>query len=314
MITSFRRSYFFGRPKYRAKVKILSIGNLHSGGTGKTPLVLECADHLRRLNPVILSRGYRGLLSSCGGRVSLSSENGADHFGDEPWMMANRGQSPVYVGADRVRLVKWIEQDLPTSRLVILDDGFQHLRIARDVDIIVLRAEEKIENSFCLPLGDLREPLSAIQFAHAVVIVHGEADREGDSWVQWLKRLYPSVPYFFARRKGVKLHGTKGIPPEGERLLGFCGIAGPHRFEDQLKSIPGAAFLRGFPDHHSYSTQDIDALCQAAASAGAHLVTTEKDYFKLEKVFLSRNQSLFALRIGYEISEEFWYLLKELLE
>ena len=136
-ITYLRRRFHGRDKKYRSRLTIVCVGNVHSGGSGKTPLVLELVDHFASRAPVVLSRGYKGTASAAGARVDLASPTGPAVYGDEPWMLARRTGRPVYVGRDRVAQVKEIETQ-GESPLVVLDDGFQHLALQRKIDIVAL--------------------------------------------------------------------------------------------------------------------------------------------------------------------------------
>ncbi len=312
LVAKLRRKFWNNR-SYRSPLKIISIGNIHSGGSGKTPIVLECASRWKGKHPTILSRGYGGSLSATGARLDRNSAQGAVLFGDEPWLMARRTEVPIYIGRDRVQQVKAIEQGEPSCQLIILDDGFQHLRLARDADVVVIRAEASLSDSFCLPLGDLRESLCAVADADVVLLVRGEGEANLSEWKAWLQSKHPTIPFFVAKRARKEIWSMAGAPAQGTKFGAFCGIAAPERFIEDVESLSGSSFLRTFPDHHVYSTSEIDFLCRAAQETGTSLLTTEKDYFKLVEEFTRRQQPLFTLRIGYEISEDFWYFLENLL-
>ena len=132
-----RRSYYVSSRQYRSTLKIICVGNLHSGGSGKTPLVEAISKRFQLRSPVILSRGYLGTLSSEGAEIDRLMPNGSLLYGDEPWMLSQQQAGPVFISKKRVAGVKRIEKQYPNS-LVILDDGFQHLALGRDVDIICI--------------------------------------------------------------------------------------------------------------------------------------------------------------------------------
>lgn len=151
------------------QIPTISVGNLHSGGTGKTPLVIQIADHFSSKKPAILSRGYRAKLSSRGAKVDLGVNNGPALFGDEPWMMAQKAVASVYIGANRRQVLKSYQIE-ENHQLLILDDGFQHRQLNRGIDLVVIPGDEDPISSACLPAGTLREPLSSLKRASLVVI------------------------------------------------------------------------------------------------------------------------------------------------
>ncbi len=292
----------FVRPIYQPLIPVLCIGNIHSGGSGKTPLVAAVAERFPGV--AILSRGYRGRSESGGSWVNKESLDGPREFGDEPWMLSQLTGSPVLVGKDRVRSVQEVEKN---SKFVgaILDDGFQHLRLGRKLDLIAIDVERKLEDAYCLPLGELREPLSALGRAGGVVLTGVENKEREIIWRGFLSSRFPRVPVFSG-----KLSLKNWSLDPSTSVFGFCGIAGPNRFQNLLESHACVKGFRSFSDHHVYGQDDLEGILSAARSLQAVCVTTDKDYFKLRGRFEERGESLLSLRIGYELSEDFWYFLK----
>jgi len=291
---------------------VVCVGNIHSGGSGKTPLVIEIARHYENPGAVILSRGYRGTLSNQGASVNRESSNGAELFGDEPWMIANCLASPVYIGRERARVIKDIERHHPTS-VVILDDGFQHLALARDVDIVAINTDKNPCDTFCLPWGELREPLSALRSASAVVLLGETSGSPGvKQWGELVSQCAPTLEQFVAlrRNKGI-WNGENTIEPTAENtFVAFCGLAHHAGFESTVRRIPRATFVKGFPDHHSYGDSDIDFLIAERKRLGlSSFLTTDKDFFKVREAFRRRGEPLYSLRIEYVLPPEFWYFL-----
>lgn len=304
VITFFRRRWYPDYKRYYSRLPILCVGNIHSGGSGKSPLVAAIANHFSEV--AILSRGYRGQLESEGGLVDPAHTEGAARFGDEPWMLSQLMSAPIYVGKDRVRSVQGLERE-KKFRGVILDDGFQHLRLGRNLDLAVVSVSAKLSEAYCLPWGDLREPLSSLRFAHAVVLT-GEDQASERAWRQYLASRCPEVPVFTAKLtvEGI-FQGKNPAKPSGVAAA-FSGIAGPERFR---KSAGEVKWLRAFPDHHSYSDSDLRWILQEKRKVGAdYLLTTDKDFFKLIRRFQALGEAVFSMRIGYELSPEFWYFLE----
>ena len=243
---------------------VVSIGNLSVGGSGKTPFVLLLGDLLkaRGLKFDILSRGYG---RKTRGVALVDPAGSARDFGDEPLLLARRLNVPVIVGEDRHAAGIFAEQKFG-PQIHLLDDGFQHRALARDFDIVLVTPEDVRDR--LLPAGRLREPLSSLRRADAVVLTSG-ASREAFPLAQKL--------VWKARR---------GIVPTNmpARPVVFCGIARPQNFVAQLRTAgiePVAeAFFR---DHHAYGEQDVrDLLNLRQRSEADGFVTTEKDAVNLD--------------------------------
>jgi len=257
----------------RLRGKVISVGNLTVGGTGKTPMVLWLAEKFlaEGKRVAILSRGYRG-----SGGTS-----------DEIELMKHRLQGRVTfgIGKDRFAEGRRIEQQKPMD-VFLLDDGFQHLPLARDLDILMLDGSRKLKDQWLLPSGALREPISACRRADILVVTRKteRPDIEaGDA------RRY-SIFYVQTRLLGFRRHGEgTGLHHLSEISNGpffaFCGIGNPQAFFNDLSHwhvpVAGQSIFR---DHHRYTQADLRRLERAAQSAGAiGFVTTEKDAENLDK-------------------------------
>jgi tetraacyldisaccharide 4'-kinase len=273
-----RRERYAARPDLRRRLRrpVLSIGNLAVGGRGKTPLVASIARLLLEMgeHPAILSRGYArrdpvdGVVivrDPAGIRVDL------DRAGDEPLMLARQlpGAS-VLVCPDRYLAGRLAERHLGAT-VHVLDDGFQHLQLDRDIDIVLI-AREDVDDPVTLPLGRLREPLDTLIAADAIVTVdEGIEIRDNE----------PGIPVFHGRRiPGV----PEGIAP-GARVFAIAGIARPERFFDDVRRAGwDVAGVRAFRDHHRYSRRDVEAIVGEARRAGAGaILTTGKDDVRLRR-------------------------------
>ncbi len=274
---------------------VVSIGNLSVGGSGKTPLTIRLAELLTAegIAVDVLSRGY-GRISSTTERVDPSGD--ADRFGDEPLLIARRAKVPVFVGASRYQaglLAESASAESPTFHLPamhLLDDGFQHRQLARDVDIVVVHRTDFEER--LLPAGRLREPLSAMRRADFLALREEDADLEPR-----LHRLRVTAPILWMRRSLTtpeRLAGTTG------KVIAFCGIARPEEFFSALiaKNINVELALT-FADHHRYSRDDVNRLATAAREAHADaFVTTEKDAVRLDSSLLQVLESVAPLRVA----------------
>ena len=269
-----------------AGVPVISVGNITVGGTGKTPLVAWLATRLREAGmlPAVVSRGYagragRGPLVVSDGRGPLV---GPDWSGDEPFLLARMLPGvPVVVGADRPAAARRA-RDMG-AEVVLLDDGFQHRRLRRDLDLVLLDAGSPIGNGHLLPAGILREPPSSLARADAVVVTRCAPEGPPHALIDFVRRHRPGAPVIGAthRRDGwVDARGAAACAPD--RAVAFCGIAVPEGFHADLRA-EGVEILSGrsFPDHHRYAEHDLRALAELARRAGATLVTTEKDIVRL---------------------------------
>jgi tetraacyldisaccharide 4'-kinase len=267
-----RRERYARRPDLRRRLRrpVISVGNLAVGGRGKTPMVSSIARELLRMGerPAILTRGYARATPE-DGVVVVRDPQGmrADlaRAGDEPLMLARSlpGVS-VLVSSDRYLAGRLAEHQFDAT-VHVLDDGFQHLQLDRDVDIVMM-AREDIAHPLTLPAGRLREPLDTLVAADAIVAVDDDVVVEAGQ----------DVPVFRARR--VLTNPAPGVP-----AMAVAGIASPSRFFEDLRAagtIP--VKTRAFRDHQPYSRADLARICTEAKSAGAAIVvTTEKDYVRL---------------------------------
>lgn len=270
----------------RAPLPVISVGNLTVGGTGKTPLVVWIARHVLSLSrrPAIVSRGYGG--SAGKGPLLVSNGEGptcnSGVCGDEPLLLARTlAGVVVIVGSDRHAGARAAAE--AGADVVILDDGFQHRRLARDLDIVLLDASNPFGNYRLLPGGRLREPVSALRRADVVVITRS---RPGDRFgvIERVVRTHnPGAPILHSGHRRLGFFDAADRPvPRPDRALAFCGIGNPSRFrldlEEEGIEIVGFETRR---DHHRYSTAELDRLGRSAASAGATLVTTQKDRIRI---------------------------------
>lgn len=264
-------------PVRRLRYPVISIGNLSTGGSGKTPLTIALAKALteRGFQVDVLSRGY-GRFSSLPARVR--PDGTADEFGDEPLLIARETSLPVYVARQRFDAGQLAEADpLAISseyspKAHLLDDGFQHRQLHRDADILLL--DRRDGHDRLLPAGNLREPLRAIHRATVLAIPADDPELEAE-----LKAWGWTGPIWRLRR-------TMDVPPIDGPVAAFCGIARPEQFFAGLE----AAGLRlaaqtPFPDHHRYTERDLAGLASRARAAGATaLLTTQKDQIRLGSI------------------------------
>ncbi len=270
-----RRERYARHPELRQRLRrpVISVGNLAVGGRGKTPMVATITRELLAMGerPAILTRGY-ARTDHRDGVVVVRDPGGirADlaRAGDEPLLLARAlpGAS-VLVCADRYLAGRLAEHQFDAS-VHVLDDGFQHLQLDRDVDIVMLGRED-VARPVTLPSGRLREPLDTIVAADAVIAADDDVVVDG---------IGIEAPFFRTRRAL-----GSAAPLTGARVFAFAGIAAPARFFDDLKMLGcTVAGTRAFRDHYQYSRADLDGLTRAAVGSRAGmLVTTEKDLVRL---------------------------------
>lgn len=300
---------------------VISVGNITTGGTGKTPLVEWICRTLaaENLKICILTRGYgrenagRRVLVSDGKTVFAS----AREAGDEPFMLASAliGVAAVISDADRVAAGEGAIKHLGTDCFV-LDDGFQHLRLARDLNIVTIDATNPFGGGSLLPYGRLREPLSGLTRADCVVLTRTDQDEEVEALRLEIARLTHGRPIFLSQMKpvGVARIETNELTSRAPlTLMAFCAIGNPRSFFCQLrKDGYELTAEKSFSDHHRYSQEDVDALCLRAKALGAEaLITTAKDAVKISSLRFSLPCYVLRTEISIREEEKFKGLLIE---
>ncbi|MCU1376788.1 MAG: tetraacyldisaccharide 4-kinase [Actinomycetia bacterium] len=282
---------------HHADVPIVSVGNLTLGGTGKTPMVEWVSRRLRErlLRVAILSRGY-------GGEEGLNDEGRV--------LEENLPDVPHLQGRDRVALARTAVEELE-SQVLVLDDGFQHRRLARDLDIVLLDALEPFGLGRMFPRGLLREPIGSLRRAGIVVLSRADlvsSETRQSIRIEAERRAGP-LRWVEARHAPAALiEGTGRFEPLanliGPRVAAFCGIGNPDGFRKTLEAMGvSLAGFRTFPDHHPYTASDVAEIARWGEMMGADLVlTTQKDSVKLRTSTIGR-MPLRALRIGLEVLE-----------
>ena len=289
-VTELRRSWYGARP-YRVRQldrPVISVGNVVVGGSGKTPVVAAIAKLLAAAGerPAILSRGY-GRLEPADGVVVVSDGErlraSAGQAGDEPYMLAQalRGV-PVFVCPDRYLAGRLAECRFGCT-VHLLDDGFQHVQLGRDVDLVVVERSHLDER--LLPFGPLREPITAARVADALLVAGSDDDRNAIAATIGVETVFQLVPRYRAPRVLGAADGNE-LALSGRRVVAVAGIARPQRFVAALRDM-GCDVVRQmmFRDHHWFSSRDTDAIGRAAVESGADVImTTEKDAVRLNSV------------------------------
>lgn len=290
-----------GTPK-KLRWPVVSVGSISAGGAGKTPVVIALAKMLqqRGWDADVLSRGYKRKGKEPE-KVRVDAANAAAVFGDEPVLIAQRTGADVWVCGDRYIAGSYAESTASGRRAVhLLDDGFQHRKLARNFDVVLVTAEDLDDT--LLPAGNLREEFGALKRADAVVVREDELEdvkervwklmREGTQmWVVRRRLVFPAPLFVFSA---------------GLRPVAFCAIARPEGFQAMLiEAGCGVVETVAFPDHHAYEMSDIERILEVGRRLNATgFVTTEKDSVKLTAAMRERLETLGPLMV-VELEAEF---------
>ncbi|HEY4951016.1 MAG TPA: tetraacyldisaccharide 4'-kinase [Candidatus Acidoferrales bacterium] len=295
---------------------VISVGNLTTGGTGKTPMVLWIAERLLAEGKQvgILTRGYRGqnIAKPSGTNPPIAATNASVTTSDEVRLLQSRLGNRVQFGVGANRYAAGGDLARCGVNWFVLDDGFQHLQLARDVDIVLIDATNPFSGGRLLPAGHLREPRSALARADIIVITRSAHAPAIESAI----RRDSAAPIFYARPKLDAIHSfTEGqvagaVAPEAlPKLFAFCGIGNPTAFLDDLRTwgldIVGHKF---FPDHHRYTDNDDEEILQQAGEAGASgLICTEKDLYNLHAIYYGKLPTFYcAISMRIDNADDFW--------
>jgi tetraacyldisaccharide 4'-kinase len=283
----------------------VSVGNITAGGTGKTPMVLWLAQRFAQSGKRtgILARGYRPLPHG----VTNASGAVLQGWNDEVAMLHGRVGTQVELGVGARRFEKGRALERRGVEAFILDDGFQHLQLARDLDIVMIDAMNPFGGGHVLPSGRLREPVSALQRAN-IIVIHRSAERLPA--IEAVIRRYSQAPIYLSQTKllaleGYQNDGAADASAAGRKFFAFCGIGNPAAFFVDLKNwgIAVAGYER-FRDHHRYSREDLARLEEKANAAGADaLICTEKDTYDLPSGVATR-MPIFFCKIGLQFNDE----------
>lgn len=289
---------------YRAPLPIISVGNIAFGGSEKTPLVMNLLSYCLKngIRPALITRGYKGKWEKTGGTLSDGRQVYASwrEAGDEPFMVSQRfPQVGIYVGKNRLNSCKTAFQE--HFQVVILDDGFQHRRLQRNLDIVLYTPGEKT---------GLRESFSSLKRADIILV----KQKDDTPIKQKMKENFPWARIYAYKVKNQGFYSSKergSIPVEHlerKRLLALSGIARPNRFLSLLEKeglIPASVLQ--FPDHHAYPPSSIKKISREIQRIEAEaIITTEKDYFKLKDLQKEQNIPVFYNRLELEVDKEFY--------
>jgi len=302
--------FFYQLNPYRLNCKVISVGNITLGGTGKTSLVEFIARYLKKEGHkvAILSRGYKKPNG-----IGRAGETEFQILGDEPCMLRNAlKDTPVLVDPDRIRSSGLAIRNYGADT-VVLDDGFQQWKINKDLEIVTIDSSNPFGNQHLLPRGILREPLSSLKRADIFVFTKTNLNPDIQDIKDFLSSINPHaliiesihLPLGFYRlNKRDELLGTEAL--RGETVSLICGIGDPYSFENLMLSLGiniGLSFV--FPDHHPYSKKDLENIVRETRKKNIDIiVTTEKDAARLPQLLAySLQQTIFVLRIELKITK-----------
>jgi tetraacyldisaccharide 4'-kinase len=279
----------------RFSVPIIIVGNITVGGSGKTPLVIEIADFLKKKGwrPGIISRGYGGKANHYPCRVHTKSN--PREVGDEPLLMIRHTECPTIVDPKRSRGVKTLLGKTNTN-IVISDDGLQHLALGRNIEIAVIDGQRRFGNGFCLPAGPLREPVSRLKTVDFIVTKGKAQPNEFEMNL---------IPEYFYQLIQIENH-KKSDYFYGKNLHAVAGIGNPEQFFSSLRSLGLTIIEHPFPDHHYFKPRDFNY------GHDAVILMTEKDAVKCTGLVDAR---LWCLKAKVKLDETFFNaLLKQITQ
>jgi 3-deoxy-D-manno-octulosonic-acid transferase len=306
-------------------VPVISVGGITIGGSGKTPFTTYLATQLahRSFSPAILTRGYRRRSPASSLVIAAGAKIPTAFTGDEAQIFLRAGIAPVGIGANRYETAQLLLSQFPEINLFLLDDGFQHARLRRDIDIVLIDALDPFGHDAVVPAGRLREPLEALRRADIFVITRCESNCQFDAITSRLREYNAEAPVFRARFGTYRWHDlhTGAILrdlPERE-VAAFCGLGNPQSFWNTLESLDlHVVFRWTFDDHHTYKPVELRRLSEQARQNGAKmLVTTEKDLINLPNqtgsVLGSFPLAWLQIQLELEKEDQFFELLRRSL-
>ncbi len=301
----------------KVSVPVICVGNLTMGGSGKTPVVIHIAKLLknRGLQPAVISRGYKSKNKDDVHVVATIEEvtSTPTLAGDEPYLLAHKIPGvPVLIGKNRVQPAKHAVTDF-CSNILILDDGFQHLRLQRDLDLVLFNCVTLNKHFHVFPGGLLREPFTALQRSHAIIFTNYSSEYKVKV-AEFTKKISEYLNHsniFTSEYRPSYLSDIAGnrLPLDlfkaTDTLLGFCGIASPERFIKTLETLQYTlSDFYSFSDHHDFTRKDMDKIMEKAEAYNVTAcITTEKDFVKLRSFSLSC--PVYALTMRTTFSKNF---------
>ena len=255
---------------YRSRLKIICVGNLNIGGTGKTPFAIYTYKILKELgfHPVFLTRGYGGKEK---GPIKVESTHQYKDVGDEALLLNNIG--PTIVSRDRSLGAKFIENHKYNYDVILMDDGLQNYQLEKNIKFLLVDKNLKFGNKLCVPAGPLREPINQrLKEIDSIILTGNNTDQDIG-----LRKISDYISVF---NSSIKIMQSSNI--KGNKFLAFCGLGNPDKFYETLEKGGYKVFLtKSFPDHHQYTEEEINHLILKAKNKNLTLITTAKDYVKI---------------------------------
>lgn len=272
----------------KLEIPIIIVGNISVGGTGKTPLLIAICKLLKEqgIKPCVVSRGYGGNFS---GEKIISREDTPESVGDEPFMLARQTHCPVAVGRNRTEAAQLLI-DKHSCNIILSDDGLQHYRMQRDIEIAVIDVNRKFGNGFCLPAGPLREPVSRLATTD-MIVYHGNVAED----YRFSLEFNDAINLVSQESRSIESFNTSSVHA-------VAGIGHPQRFFNQLRQTGLTIVEHAFPDHHSYNESDINF------GDGKPVLMTEKDAVKCANF---KQSNCWCITVEAKLSEP---LEKDILE
>ncbi len=289
---------------YKPTIMTVSVGNITTGGTGKTPITAAIANYLSKkgYKTAILSRGYGSKLNSKD--INIISDGKKSYYsdalvaGDEPvWLAQNCPQTAVLTSSNRVKIAQYAEKELGCTALII-DDGFQHIKLKRDINIAVVDSEKLFGNKKVLPAGPLRESLKNISRADKIIISDKASTTDLEFVVNEIENITGKNPILCPMKAGkvYNIHTQESLEPQDPKptVLAFSAIGQPEQFYNLLDNFQVVKTI-DFADHHLYKKEDVaDIIAESKKSGAEYIITTEKDAVKINNL---TDEDIFALRL-----------------
>ncbi len=306
----------------KVKPFVICVGNLTTGGVGKTPIVCEIANYIaNKLNKktAIISRGYGAKLNNK--NVNVIKDYKKTYFsngticGDEALMCANNTKNCIILTCkDRQKASNFAYNNYGIE-VIILDDGFSNRKIKKDFSILVIDSKKQFGNGYLLPLGPLREPLAQAKRADYLIITNKNHIKKDETKEKIARKLQTKkiTTCNFTEDYFYNIKNKMQIIPSNQRAIAFCAIGQPKQFYEYLKNHFDIVFTKTFEDHHAYTQNDIDYLIKKAKENSANIIiTTQKDEVKIAPFI--KDVCFLSLKLKSEFSgmEVFWAIEKEI--
>lgn len=310
LLTARRSNYKYSEKQVKFDLPVISIGNISHGGTGKTPITLWIARYFEKeFRTVIATRGYKSKFENDGIVLKPHAKADGNIHGDEPTLLIeNLENTHIVIGKKRSSMLKGFFKE-NIKDVLLLEDGFQHLQIHRDLDIVLLDSAHDVRETLLYPLH-YREPLQSLGDADIVILTnsHLSSDKQRQKTKEKIRKYIPSFcKVYQASYEMIQiLDQDKRTFPLSflteKKILAFCGLAKPQNFWKSLEA-EGAeiGYKISFPDHHTYTDKDVDHIIKIAQEGDYHIVTTEKDLVKVHNKFI--NHPLYWMQIDLSFGE-----------